>query len=1050
MLKQINTGNKNAFKINSAKICTPACCFFLLFAICSSVVATAKELPHNKFRNLFEKEITGTVTDENSVPLNGANITIKGTEKGFITDATGKFKISVPGPQSVLVVSYVGYKTLEVLVGDNNNLSIKLQVTKTNDLADVVVVGYGTQKKTTLTGSVVTVKGTALQKSPAANLSNSLVGRLPGLVAVNNGGGRPGDDGATLQIRGSNTFGQSNAPLIVVDGIANRDFERISPAEIESISVLKDASAAIYGAQAANGVILITTKRGQKGKPKITLSTNFGSTQSTVIPKMLNSTEYATVANELAGYAGQPAVFSNDDIQKYADGSDPWGHPSTNLFNEVLKPWTSQQYTNAGISGGTENMRYFLSFGARTQKSVYKKSDEGYRQYDFRANIDSKISPSIDVSFDAYGRQENRVYANQGADAIWNALQTVKPTVRVYWPNGTPASGLSPSYGSNTNPAVAVTDAGGYNKSTIYTFQSNLRLNVLIPWVKGLSVQGNASFDKGFNFSKIFQKPYTLYTWDGNTNYTTTPVNNSSVINLGQTSDVSQKVTFNLIGNYEKTIGKNNNIKLTAGTERQSGDYAQLYGFRANYASTQIDQLFAGANDVQKDADGYGTQFARLNYFGRLNYNYAQKYLMEFVFRYDGSYKFAPGKQFGFFPGVSAGWRISEEKFWKNNIKFIDNFKLRASIGKTGNDGIAGYQYLATYGFFPDSYTLNNAERLIMVESRTPNPDVTWETAIQKNIGFDALLLKGGLSVSFDYFYNKRSDILTSRVSSVPSSAGLILPPENIGKMDNRGFEYSISYSNNARELKYTVSLNGSYSKNKIIFWDDVPNIPDYQKKAGKPLGSDLYYNAIGIFKDQGAVDKYPHFANARPGDIIYEDINKDGEINSDDLVRSKTSADPRYIGGFSIDLQYKRFDVSILFQGAAGGQGYYLQESGSFANFLKEDYDGRWNENNINAAKPRAYNWSQDYWARSDYKNQNSFWLRNNDYLRLKNVELGYNLPERICKRIGIASVRFYANGFNLITWSAVKRTDPELPSNRAYIYPVQRIINTGLVITF
>jgi TonB-linked SusC/RagA family outer membrane protein len=460
--------------------------------------------------------------------------------------------------------------------------------------------------------------------------------------------------------------------------------------------------------------------------------------------------------------------------------------------------------------------------------------------------------------------------------------------------------------------------------------------------------------------------------------------------------------------------------------------------------------LFAGANDIYKDNDGSGTQFARLNYFGRANYNFKSKYMFEFVWRYDGSYKFPEGNQFGFFPGISAGWRISDENFWKNNISFINDLKIRGSVGRTGNDAIDDYQYLSSYGFTYPEYVLGGAEQKVMAELRIPNPNVTWEVANQANIGFEAKFLNKKLSLEADYFYNRRSDILWQRNASVPGSTGLILPPENIGKVDNQGFEYILSYQSNAGDFIYNFSFNGSYSTNKIVFWDETPGIPDYQKSTGYPMGAELYYQAIGVFRDQAAIDDYPHISNAIPGDIIFEDYNKDGSIDDLDRVRNDKTSTPRFTGGLGMNFIYKQFDLSLLFQGVAGVVNYYQQESGTWSNFLQEDFDGRWTEENPDASKPRAYNANIDYWILWNSNYNHTYWLRNSSYLRLKNAEIGYNLPNKLNNKIGISGFRIYVNGNNLLTFSKIKRTDPEMNANREFTYLVQRVINTGLVLTF
>ncbi len=988
--------------------------------------------------------VNGVISDaETGEPLVGVNIIVKGTTIGVISDIDGKYSIDIPDGNASLVFSSIGYASVEMPIGNQQVINISLQP-ETRQLEEIVVVGYGTQKRVTATGSVVSAKGDDIRRSPATNMTNNLVGRLPGLVAVSRSG-EPGYDGSTLRIRGSNTLGD-NSPLVVVDGIANRGMERLDPADIESINILKDASAAIYGSQAANGVILVTTKRGKLGKPKISINMNAGVSQPTRIPEMANGAQYATMLNEISYYKspgnGRFQKYSEDDIEKYGDGSDPWGHPNTDWFGEVFKTWSNQNYQNASISGGTENMKYFLSMGARYQDGIYKNSATNYKQYDFRSNIDGKVNKYIDIAFDVAGRQEMKNFPTRSSGSIFRMLMRGKPNMPAYWPDGTPGPDIE--YGDN--PAVTSTAATGYDKDKWYILESNLRANIAIPWVKGLTVTGNASFDKAFRFHKRFETPWYLYSWDGNADHILNKGKRGfDAPQLSQDMTDGQKVTVNAYATYEKTIMDVHNIKFMVGAERQSGVEDQFSAFRKNYISSAIDQLFAGASDQYMTNDGSAKQNARMNYFGRVNYDLRQKYMVEFVWRYDGSYMFATGKQFGFFPGISAGWRVSEENFWKNNLAFFDDFKIRGSWGQTGNDRISEYQYLSSYGFTSSrSYVFDGGDSKLLNETKIPNPNVTWEVANQANIGFDAFFFNSKLSFSADYFYNKRTQILITRNASVPSSTGLTLPPENIGKVDNKGFEAILGYHNAIGDLKYDISINGSYSKNKIVFWDETPGIPDYQRSTGRPMGSSLYYEAIGIFKDAAAVEAYPHWAGAIPGDVIFKDVNEDGKIDGLDRVRNEFNNMPRFVGGASINMQWRQFDLAMLFQGATGSQQYISAESGEIGNYYKDFADNRWTPENTDASYPRTFNRDEEYWRSQG----NTFWLRKTDYLRLKNIELGFNLPSKASKKLGIEGLRLYVNGLNLLTVDNAKIIDPEVESGTSY--PLQRVINGGLTLTF
>ena len=989
--------------------------------------------------------VSGVVKDQAGVPLPGVTVAVKGTSRGTLTGMDGEYMLDLADGDKVLIFSFIGMKTQEVAIGDQRTINITLAEDVVG-VDEIVVVGYGVQRKVTASGSIVSTKGEELLKSPSVNLTNNLIGRLPGLTAVTRSG-EPGNDGATIRIRGTNTLGD-NSPLIVVDGVANRGMERLNSSDIESITILKDASAAIYGSQAANGVVLITTKRGSLGKPKITASMNAGVTQPTKIPEMADAAQYSSMLNEIAYYSnpagGRNQKYSTDDLKKYSDGSDPWGHPNTDWFGEVFKPWSSQNQQNVSISGGTENMKYFLSLGAKYADGIYRNSATNYKQYDFRTNIDGRVNKYINIAFDVAGRQEVRDYPTRSAGSIFRMLMRGKPNMPAYWPDGSPGPDIE--YGDN--PAVTTTSATGYDLDKRYVLESNLRTVIAIPWVSGLTITANASIDKNFLFHKRFETPWYLYTWDGNADHKVTKGKRGlDAPQLSQDMADEQRIAINAYAAYEKTFAAIHNVKIMAGIERRNGMRDVFSAFRKNYISGAVDQLFAGATDQYMSNSGSASQNAFASYFGRVNYDLSKKYMAEFVWRYDGSYKFPTTKRFGFFPGISAGWRISEENFWKDNVGFINDFKLRGSWGQTGNDRIAEYQYLATYGFSSNrTYVFGGVDNKLLSETKIPNPNVTWEVANQANIGFDAFLLNSKLSVSADVFNNVRTQILINRNASVPATSGLVgmLPPENIGEVKNSGFEGIIGYSDKAGDLDYSVSLNGSYSINKIIFWDETPGIPDYQQSTGRPIGSTLYYEAIGIFKDQAAIDAYPHWANAKPGDVIFKDVNDDKKINGLDRVMNEKNNMPRFIGGLNINLKYKGFDVSVLVQGATGSMQYVSAESGEIGNYYKLYADNRWTPENTVTSYPRAWNRDQEYWRSQG----NTFWLQNMNYVRLKNFELGYSLPSNVNKLLGIDGLRIYANGLNLLTLSKQKLIDPEQQAGTDY--PLQRVVNGGITLTF
>ncbi|MGN6618378.1 MAG: SusC/RagA family TonB-linked outer membrane protein [Ilyomonas sp.] len=1006
-------------------------------------------------------KVSGTVIDSSlNKPLSGVSVNVKGQTTGTTTDEKGKFSINA-NRNSTLVFSYVGYTPEEVAVGNNNVINVTLK-SEAASLQDVVVVGYGTQKKATLTGSIAVVSGNEVRKSPAPNVSNSLVGRLPGLVVVSRTG-EPGNDGSLLRIRGVNTLGD-NAPLVIVDGIQNRGLDRIDPANIESITVLKDASAAIYGSEAANGVILVTTKRGKAGKPQIQIDLRQGWNQPTVLPKMADAASYAEMINDIKMYQNQPAKYTEEDIQKYRDGSDPWGHPNTDWFKTVIKPWSPQSYANIALSGGSDRVKYYVSGGTTYQDGIFYNSANYYNQYNFRSNLDAAISNDIHLNVDVSGGQYNAHFPGTGigGDALntWWALNRQYPYLPAYWPNGLP--GPDVEYGQN--PVLTTTDATGYLQDKTLSLQTNVKLDITIPWIEGLSITGLASYDRSILNHKQFEKPWYVYTWDGvSRDENDVPVlvkgeRGVSDARLWQGFTDGSSSTLRALINYQTSIKDKHNIKVLLGTERISGQSMNFNAFRRYFTSTAIDQMFAGGNLLKDNGGGADPYLnnARLSYFGRLNYDFEGKYLAEFVFREDGSYVFPPGSQYGFFPGISLGWRISEENFWKQNIAFIDELKIRGSWGQTGNDRIAPYQFAANFAY-NGTYTFNqNVVFNTSGQVRTPNPNITWEVANQSNIGFDARLLSGKLSVSADYFYNVRSNILWWKNASVPGSAGLSLPQQNFAKVSNKGFEYQVGYSDRIGDLNYSVSVNGSYAQNKIMDWDETPGIPEYQKTTGHPMNAHLYYQAIGIFRDQAAVDKYPHWDGAQPGDIIFKDVNEDGKIDGLDRIRDDKTDIPTFTGGLSISLEYKNFDASILIQGATGAERAYTEFSGEAGNFRMDNVIGRWTPDNIDAQKPRAWNRTSQYWMADGWPN-NTYWVRNSDYIRLKNLEIGYTLPQNLIKRIGLTNFRVYANGLNLATITGLKDFDPESPNTapgsiwvNSQVYPLNKTLSVGLTVTF
>lgn len=1016
--------------------------------------------------------VKGKITDDQGQGIPGVNILVKATTTGTTTDTDGNFTLNVPNSNATLIVSSIGYVSQEIALNGRSTVDVKL-ATDTKSLSEVVVVGYGTQKKETVTGSVVSVKGDELVKSPAVNLANSLAGRLPGVTAVNRSG-EPGNDGAVIRIRGANTLG-NNSALIVIDGIPNRSggLDRINPADIESISVLKDAAAAIYGARAANGVILITTKRGKSGKPSLSYSFNQGFSNPTVIPKVANAAQYTSMLNDLNIY-GLPvaeweaanqafkttgsytrpngsvrkAPFQPSDIAKYQDGSDPWTHPDTDWYGATLKRNSPQVRHNVQLTGGTENLKYLASLGYQNQDAYYINSATGYKQYDLRINLDATINKYMKVNLGMLGRQENRAYPTKSAATIFRMLMRGKPQEPAYWPDGRPG----PDIENGENPVVITTDLSGYDNDIRNYVQTNGSLEIKIPGVEGLKYTATAAIDNLSRNTKRWEIPWTLYQrgsgTDANGNPNLVPSLRGPAeprLTLGNSNQLN--ILLGSVLTYDKTFG-DHTLNVLAGTNRETISGDNFSAYRRFFISPALDQLFAGG-DLQKDNNGGAFESARINYFGRVGYNFKEKYLAEFLWRYDGSDIFPEETRYGFFPGVMLGWVVSEEGFWKNNVPAVNFLKIRGSVGQLGNDQIATYQYLSTYGF--RSYIVGNAEAKTLFEARVPNRNITWEVATNSNLGMEGQLFNGKVFFEFDVFSNKRTQILWFKNASVPESTGLSLPAENIGRVQNRGWEFNIGYRNQIKDFKYNFSVNGGYAQNKILFWDEAPGAPEWQRSTGKPMNTFVVYQYDGVFRDQAEIDAnrldYSAIVNQlRPGDMKYKDFNGDGKITPDDRVRLDNTNLPLFQGGINMGGSYKNFDLTVLIQGAAGAKQYVSAgESGNIGNYLLDIYENRWTIDNPSSVHPRIANRSDQY-----FSGGNDYWLRSSDYIRLKNLEIGYSVPALLTSRIGMSGLRVYFNGLNLFTVDKLKVYDPESDNSLGRYYPQQKIVNVGLVATF
>ena len=1035
-----------------------------------------------------QRTVTGTLTDQGTGdPLIGASVLIKGTTRGTVTDIDGTYAIEA-APEDVLVISYTGYAPREVTVGDQDDISFGLNSGEILD--EVVVVAYGKQKKATVTGAVVGVEGGELIQSPSINLGASLAGRLPGVVVVQPSG-EPGADDARINIRGTNTLGNSS-PLVVIDGVPDRagGLARLNPQDIESISVLKDASAAIYGARAANGAILVTTKRGTTGKPTLSYDFNQGWAQPTTIPDMSSAVEYATIMNELPIYQSIPvdewdaaweaikttgtydsptdgvgtlnANFSPEDVQRYREGNDPWGYPDTDWFGDAFNTWAPQSRHNLQIRGGSDAFRYYASAGYLSQDAFYKNTATRYKQYNLRLNLDADISDYITTSIGVLARREDRRYPTESANAIFRMLMRGRPTEPEVWPNGLPG----PDIENGQNPYVITTNATGYVDNPTDYLQTNGSVNISQPWIDGLALNLSAAVDHTNQQSKTWQTPWQLYYWD-RVSYEAdgeTPAleaatrSNFTDPRLRQRNENTLNTNLSARINYDREFGGGHSLGLMAGVTRETFQGDNYFAFRRNYISPAVDQLFAGGS-LQQETGGSGYERARLGYYGRAQYDYQDKYLLEFIFRYDGSYIFPENDRFGFFPGVLAGWNISNEDFF--NVGAVDYLKLRGSYGQMGNDQVffnnelQEYAFLSLYSF--GTYPINSIVQTTLVEQLLANPSFTWERANNYNFGLDAILFNNRVDVTLEYFFNRRSNILIQETGSTPATSGInsLLPPVNAGQVDNEGFEWNLGYNGGAgKAFQWRFGVNGGYAKNKVVFMDEIPGAPDYQLMEGKPIGAFLVYESDGVFRDQAEIDAEELDYSAvtgrlLPGDMKFRDVNGDGLINGDDRVRIDDNGTPTLNFGANFSASYAGFDLSMLFQGATGSSLRVQTESGDIGNYLKYSFDNRWSIDNPSSEHPRLASRGDTYYTGGNY-GQNTYWLFSKNYVRLKNAEIGYTLPVGFTDRFRIGGLRAYVNGLNLITFDSLDFFDPESTSGTGVYYPQSRIVNLGFNLTF
>ncbi|MGQ1910866.1 SusC/RagA family TonB-linked outer membrane protein [Marinifilum sp. RC60d5] len=989
-----------------------------IFLGISQVMATNSNSQNSSETVIAQTSVSGTVKDNTGATLPGVSVVIKGTTTGTITNIDGYFEMSNLNQGDVLVISFVGMKTQEIVYTNQTSIDVVLEEA-TIGLNEVVAIGYTTRKKGEVTGSISTIKAEELSKTSNKDLAKSLAGKVTGLI-VSDRGGYPGDNDMTILIRGKSTLG-NNAPLILIDGVTASSFSNLAPQDIESLNVLKDGAAAIYGARAANGVILITTKRGKAGKAKINLSSSINFSSFSATPDLMTSEQYAIYNNEIAETAGTKLPYTEEEIAKYAAGNDP-NYPSTDWADLTFADSAPETRTSLSISGGSDKVNYFVSGDYMDQKGMFESGDLKFKQYQVRSNIDMKLHETFTLGLDLSGRFGNRKEPGVDASYIYKLIYTNEPTEVGIYPNGLPGWG-----GENGgNPSVMSSSKSGFAKQLDNDLRGKLsydwKLDKLTP---GLRIKGFAGYRKQSNDVKTWYTPWSVYqSQEGSDEYVEIPgfTHDGNNRILTESFWKYDELMLNSTIHYKKTLGEDHNISAFAGYEYFSSQQRSFSVQKKGFPSDHHAELFAGSDEGMQST-GTSYEWGRVNYFGSFSYDYQKKYFVDFTIRRDGSSNFGENK-FGTFPGVAVSWAIDKESFM-NNFSWVNSLRLRSSWAQMGNDRIAGFQYLTKYEYGGTSWTAPNSyifgtpgvQYNSYSSSNVPNPDITWEKADMKNIGLSFSLFDYKLSGDINYFYQKREDILITRSASIPDVVGITLPAENLGKVDNYGLEFELNWKDKIGEVDYNLGFNFTQAKNEIVYMDEAADVTDAMKREGHAMDSYVVYKTAGIFRDQAQVDATTvKKANTVPGDPIYLDTNGDGKINSGDRVRSYDSNVPEIQFGVHGGVSYKNFDASFLFQGQAKAKMLvFFDQSGAKPDYV---FNQRWTPENPDSKYPRAFvqddaNCGNQSGNAANFEGAD-FWLKDASFVRLKEVQLAYTFPE---DKIKFGTLKVFARGFNLVT---------------------------------
>lgn len=1005
-----------------------------------------------------QRKVVGTVVDATGEPVIGASVVVQNAKgvTGAITNVDGRFEITAPAAACNLEVSFIGYKKKVVAVSAAQN---RYNITLEEDnqlLEEVVVVGFGVQKKETVTGAISMVQTKDLVQSPQANVSNMLAGRMPGLLAVQRSG-EPGADASTLRIRGVGTFATgsgSQDPLVMVDGIETANYNNIDPNEIESLSILKDASStAVYGVRGANGVILITTKRGLQGKPQISYSGNVAVNSFTNVRKTMRAYDYATLFNEARKYdayitGGYTPRFLDTEIEKYRTGEDPIFYPDVDWYDMMLRDHSITTQHNVNVSGGVDKLKYFISAGYYNQEGLFNQTSmlpgydlqSGYKRFNFRSNIDFQVTKRLSIRLNIASQMETRSGNADNTATLMGRLAVANPTTT---PGIVDGKIIDKGKG---NPLVDFYQTG-FRDDYRNSLNGSFGLKYDIPGVKGLQFTTTISYENYYRHQQKYMKPltslerYNIVRKEDNTNVFL-PLFEVGPFQFSEEYGKNRRTYVEAGFNYNRTFAKDHTVTALL-----------LYN-----QSRKVDPNLA-----------YKIPNSYQGIVGRVTYDYKSRYLLEFNVGYNGTENFAEGKRFGFFPAYSLGWVVSEEKFFpKTDI--VSFLKIRGSYGEVGNDRVGGDRFLylpTTYVYGGGSYNFGElgstyANYAISREGKIGNPMLTWERAKKSNIGAEISFWQHKIRITADYFKEERDNILAN-MNTAPTIFGGSMPAYNMGKMKNGGWDADITYRNVVDKFNYWVRANYTYAHNEIQYMDEVPNKYTYKYRTGQILGQNFGLICDGIYNTWDEVNNpnrpKSSWNNDRiqPGDLIYRDINGDGIINNDDEVPIGYSNFPEVVYGFSLGGDWKGLDFSVLFQGASHVSLYY---SRMFTRGFSEDFSAplalknSWTQERYESGQPIDFPRLSEGDVQNKHNYQKStYWVRDASYVRLKNLELGYTFDKKMLNKLHISSLRVFVNGSNLFTWSDMfQGVDPEAADgvNNQEAYPVTRTYNIGLNIKF